>query len=64
MSMAWQKDEKKRSIELEKAMKELKLDNSALQANKTSLEDELFTLEKNIVVMLAETFNQTNPTSI
>jgi len=62
--MAWQKDEKKRSIELEKAMKELKLDNSALQANKTSLEDELFTLEKNIVVMLAETFNQTNPTSI
>jgi len=39
-------------------MEELKLDNSTLQANKASLEDELFTHEKNIVVILGETFNQ------
>ena len=41
--MALQEVEKKRMAELEKAMEELKLDNSTLQANKASLKDELST---------------------
>jgi len=50
--------EKKRMVELENAMEELRLENSALQANKTSLKDELSTQKKNILIMLGETFNK------
>ncbi|KAK7382397.1 hypothetical protein VNO80_01248 [Phaseolus coccineus] len=49
---------RKRMGDLEKAMDALKLENSDLAIKKASLEDELFTQEKNIVIMLGETFKQ------
>ena len=50
--------DRKKVVELEKAMEALRLENSALEAKKVSMEDELLTQQGNIFLILGETFNQ------
>ena len=50
--------ERKKVAKLEKAMEALRLENSALEAKKVSMEDEFLTQQGNIVLLLGETFNQ------
>jgi len=48
-AVAQEEKEKKRVVELEKVMEEVKLENSALEANKVSVEEELDTCWENFV---------------
>ena len=56
--VAQEEAERKRVVELEKVKEALNLENSTLETKKVSLEDEFFTQERNIIIMLGETFNQ------
>jgi len=56
--VAQEEAERKRVVELEKIKEALNLENSTLETKKVSLEDEFFTQERNIIIMLGETFNQ------
>lgn len=57
-AVAQEEKEKKIVVELQKAMVDIRLKNSALEAKKVSVEDKLNTQQGNILLMLGETFNQ------
>jgi len=50
--VAWEDAKRKKVVDLKKAMEVLRLENSALEAKKVFLKDELLTQQGNIVLML------------